>query len=151
MRQNTKIVVASERVSQDECRSPVHPTVTEDGMLGVPTEANHVVSSPRKTSQPTWTAEPWNGKSRRKSIRVGGEKPMSKRKPVEGPVPPLPGQASNVQESLEAVAEDEMGEEEEWEEGAERGRLFVKVVGVKDLQMPFPQRKHVAPVQFSSN
>ena len=141
MRQNTKIVVASERVSHDECRSPTLPTVTEDGMLGIPTEANHVVPSPRKTSQPTWTAEPWNGKSRRKSIRVGGEKVLSKRKPVEGSVPPLPGQSSNVQEGLEAVAEDEMGEEEEWEEGAERGRLFVKVVGVKDLQMPFPQRK----------
>ena len=141
MRQNTKIVVASEYMSQDECRSPLLPTVTEDGVLGVPTDANHVVASPRKTSQPTWTAEPWNPKARRKSIRVGGEKAMSKRKPVEGPVPPLPGQASSVQESLEAVAEDELGEEEEWEEGAERGRLFVKVVGVKDLQMPFPQRK----------
>lgn len=141
MRQNTKIVVASERVSQDECRSPGFPPATENGLLGVPMEANHVVPSPRKTSQPTWTAEPWNGRIRRKSIRVGGEKAVSKRKPVEGPVPPLPGQASNAQETLDAVAEDELGEEDEWEEGAERGRLFVKVVGVKDLQMPFPQRK----------
>jgi hypothetical protein len=141
MRQNTKIVVATERVSQDECRSPALPTVTEDGLLGVPTVANNVVPSSRKTSQPTWTAEPWNGKSRRKSIRVGGEKAISKRKPVEGAVPPLPGMPSNVQESLQAVAEDELGEDEEWEEGAERGRLFVKVVGVKDLQMPLPKRK----------
>ncbi|OAP58434.1 hypothetical protein AYL99_07524 [Fonsecaea erecta] len=141
MRQNTKIVVASERISQDECRSPGLPTTTEDGLLGVPAEANQVHASPRKTSQPTWTAEPWNGKVRRKSIRVGGEKAVSKRKPVEGPVPPLPGQASNAQESLDAVAEDEIGEEEEWEDGAERGRLFVKVVGVKDLQMPFPQHE----------
>ncbi|KAJ9608321.1 Bud site selection protein bud4 [Cladophialophora chaetospira] len=141
MRQNTKIVVASERVSHDECRSPALPTVTEGGLLGVPTEANHVVPSPRKTSQPTWTAEPWNGKTRRKSIRVGGEKAVTKRKPVEGPVPPLPGHTSNAQESLGVVAEDELGEEEEWEEGAERGRLFVKVVGVKDLQMPFPQHE----------
>ncbi|OQV09947.1 hypothetical protein CLAIMM_14019 [Cladophialophora immunda] len=141
MRQNTKIVVASERISQDECRSPGLPTTTEDGLLGVPTEANQVHASPRKTSQPTWTAEPWNGKIRRKSIRVGGEKALSKRKPVEGPVPPLPGQASNAQEGLDAVAEDEIGEEEEWEDGAERGRLFVKVVGVKDLQMPFPQHE----------
>jgi hypothetical protein len=148
MRQNTKIVVASERVSQDDCRSPGLPTVTEDGLLGVPSEANHVVPSPRKTSQPTWTAEPWNGKSRRKSIRVGGEKAMSKRKPVEGHVPPLPGMASNAQETLDAVAEDEIGEEDEWEEGAERGRLFVKVVGVKELQMPFPQRKTILLVYF---
>ncbi|EXJ72655.1 uncharacterized protein A1O5_03801 [Cladophialophora psammophila CBS 110553] len=141
MRQNTKIVVASEHGSQDECRSPELPTSTEHGLLGVPTEANQVHTSPRKTSQPTWTAEPWNGKIRRKSIRVGGEKAVSKRKPVEGPVPPLPGQASNAQEGLDAVAEDEIGEEEEWEDGAERGRLFVKVVGVKDLQMPFPQHE----------
>ncbi|OAG37585.1 hypothetical protein AYO21_08193 [Fonsecaea monophora] len=140
MRQNTKIVVASERISQDECRSPGLPG-TEDGLLGVPAEANQVHASPRKTSQPTWTAEPWNGKVRRKSIRVGGEKAVSKRKPVEGPVPPLPGQASNAQEGLDAVAEDDIGEEEEWEDGAERGRLFVKVVGVKDLQMPFPQHE----------
>jgi hypothetical protein len=141
MRQNTKIVVASERISHDEPRSPGLPTLTEDGLLGIPAEANRVLPSARKTSQPTWTAEPWNGKSRRKSIRVGGEKTVSKRKPVEGAVPPLPGQASNAQEALDAVAEDELGEEEDWEEGAERGRLFVKVVGVKDLQMPFPQRE----------
>ena len=143
MRQNTKIVVASERVSHDEPRSPVLPTTTADGFLAPPLEANQVVASSRKTSQPTWTAEPWNGKVRRKSIRVGGNMAVSKRKPVEGPVPPLPGQASNVQEALDAVAEDELGEEEEWEEGSERGRLFVKVVGVKDLQMPFPQRKEI--------
>lgn len=141
MRQNTKIVVASERISQDECRSPELPASNDEGLLRPAPEANQVHPSPRKTSQPAWTAEPWNGKMRRKSIRVGGEKAVSKRKPVEGPVPPLPGQVSNAQETLEAVAEDEIGEEDEWEEGAERGRLFVKVVGVKDLQMPFPQRK----------
>jgi hypothetical protein len=144
MRQNTKIVVASERISQDECRSPELPGVHEDGSLAPRSpSANLVQPSPRKTSQPTWTAEPWNGRMRRKSIRVGGEKAVSKRKPVDGgAVPPLPGQASNVQETLDAVAEDEIAEDEEWEEGTERGRLFVKVVGVKDLQLPFPQRKH---------
>lgn len=142
MRQNTKIVVASERVSQDECRSPTLPTDEESNPLTAQSpNANLVQPSPRKISQPTWTAEPWNGKVRRKSIRVGGEKAVSHRKPIGGSVPPLPGQASNVQESLDAVAEDELGEEDEWEDGAERGRLFVKVVGVKDLQMPFPQRK----------
>ena len=145
MRQNTKIVVASERMSHDEPRSPGLPTMTEGGFLAPPMEVNQVVSSPRKTSQPTWTAEPWNGKARRKSIRVNGGMAVSKRKPVEGPVPPLPGQISNAQEGLDAVAEDDMGEEEEWEEGAERGRLFVKVVGVKDLQMPFPQREYILP------
>ncbi|KAL2428633.1 Bud site selection protein BUD4 [Exophiala dermatitidis] len=142
MRQNTKIVVASERVPQDECVSPALPSTEGEGALAPPTlEANKVQPSPRKTSQPTWSTEPWNGKVRRKSIRVGGERALSKRKPVEGPVPPLPGQASNAQESLESVAEDELGEEEDWEDGMERGRLFVKVVGVKDLQMPFPQHE----------
>jgi hypothetical protein len=149
MRQNTKIVVASERVSQDECRSPGLPTDEEANLLAPQSpSANQVQPSPRKISQPTWTAEPWNGKVRRKSIRVGGEK--ATRKAIGGPVPPLPGQSSNVQESLGAVAEDELGEEEDWEDGAERGRLFVKVVGVKDLQMPFPQRKH-NPYQPSSS
>jgi len=106
-------------------------------------EPNEVITSPRKVSQPTWTAEPWNSKSRRRSIRVNGEPSPIKRKPLEGSVPPLPGQVSNVQDGLSAVAEDELAEEEadELEDGTERGRLFVKVVGVKDLQLPFPQRK----------
>lgn len=141
MRQNTKIVVASERLSQEESRPPGLPAVEGDLNDTRPLQANQVTPSRRKTSQPTWTAEPWNGKVRRKSIRVGGEKAVGHRKPVGGPMPPLPGQASNAQEALDAVAEDEVGEDDEWEDGAERGRLFVKVVGVKDLQMPFPQRK----------
>ncbi|KAK4937102.1 Bud site selection protein bud4 [Elasticomyces elasticus] len=140
MRQNTKIVVASERISQDEMQSPELPKPYDETFNPPSPDANQVQPSPRKTSQPTWTAEPWNGKMRRKSIRVGGDKAMSKRKALDGPVPPLPGQASNAQE-LNAVTEDEIAEDEEWEDGAERGRLFVKVVGVKDLQMPFPQHE----------
>lgn len=144
MRQNTKIVVASERIFQDEGKYGLQITTPVDEALAPHSpDANQVQPSPRKASQPTWTAEPWNGRIRRKSIRVGGEKVVTKRKPVEGPVPPLPGQASNAQETLDAVAEDELAEEDDWEDGAERGRLFVKVVGVKDLQMPFPQRKHL--------
>jgi len=149
MRQNTKLVVASERESQEEGRSlPTAPEGCADGPgQQAEVEANQVLPSPRNVSQPTWTAEPWNGKTRRKSIRIGGEKSMTKRKPVEGPVPPLPGQASNAQEGLGAVAEDEFGEDEpeDWEDGAERGRLFVKVVGVKDLQLPLPQREQFSP------
>jgi hypothetical protein len=149
MRQNTKIVYASERVSQDESRSPELPSIQDEAFAPRSPDANMVQPSPRKTSQPTWTAEPWNGKMRRKSIRVGGEKAMSKRKLAEGPIPPLPGQVSNVQETLDSVAEDEIAEDDDWEDGAERGRLFVKVVGVKDLQMPFPQREYKAcPEKF---
>ena len=139
MRQNTKVVVASERVSQDETRATEQPEVPAQPSF----EANEVHASPRKTSQPTWTAEPWNGKMRRNTIRVGGEKSPSKLRTLDGPVPPMPGQVSNVQDGLGAVAEDELAEEEaeEFEDGAERGRLFVKVIGVKDLQLPFPQRE----------
>jgi hypothetical protein len=135
MRQNTKVVVATERVSHDESRA------TADTLSPSSIEPNEVVASPRKTSQPAWTAEPWNGKSRRKSIRVGGEAVGNKRK-ADGPAPPLPGQASSV-DGLTSVNEDELAEEEaeDFEDGAERGRLFVKVIGVKDLQLPFPQRK----------
>ena len=150
MRQNTKIVVASERLSNEESRSPDLPAVEGDLNDTQALQANQVTPSRRKTSQPTWTAVPWNGKVRRKSIRVGGEKAVGHRKAVGGPVPSLPGQASNAQEALDAVAEDEVGEEDEWEDGAERGRLFVKVVGVKDLQMPFPQRKlSQKPLRFA--
>jgi hypothetical protein len=142
MRQNTKVVVASERVSREETRADGAST-SKDGMLAPPVEANEVVSSPRKTSQPTWTAEPWNGKKRRKSIRVNGE--MSQQKRKQEVAPPLPGQPSAVQDGLGAVAEDELAEEEaeEFEDGAERGRLFVKVIGVKDLQLPFPRGKFI--------
>lgn len=141
MRHNTKIVVATERASVDEPRPAIQNSINDT--LTVPdTNPNEVVVSPRKISQPAWVAEPWNNKSRRRSIRVNGEE-SQKRKPVPGPAPPLPGQASNVNDNLGAVAEDELAEEEveEFEEGVERGRLFVKVVGVKDLQLPFPQRK----------
>ncbi|RMZ92017.1 hypothetical protein DV736_g748, partial [Chaetothyriales sp. CBS 134916] len=144
MRQNTKVVIATERLSQDEPQRPIDVQPTQDGQLGVPSfEPNQVVASPRNISQPTWVAEPWNGKSRRKSIRVGGEKSATKRKPVNGPVPPLPDQASNVQSGLGSVAEGEVGEDEaeEFEDGVERGRLFVKVIGVKDLNLPFPKNE----------
>lgn len=59
-----------------------------------------------------------------------------------GPAPPLPGQHSNVASGLGSVAEDvATPATEEFEEGEERGRLFVKVVGVKDLDLPLPRGK----------
>ncbi len=130
MRQNTKVVVASNR--EDEAKSTsaeADPSHTTD----------EVVPSPRKISQPTWTAEPWNGKSRRKSIRGVDKSP--RKKAAEGPAPPLPGQVSNVQDGLGSVQEDEIAEEEaeDFEDGAERGRLFVKVVGLKELDLPLPR------------
>ena len=137
MRQNTKVVVASERASQDEKRPLTAEKIAEEASGP---DANGVQISPRKISQPTWTAEPWVGKSRRKSIRVGGDTSPVKRKPVQGPAPPLPGLASNVEDALpdEDVLEDEA---EDLEDGAERGRLFVKVMGVKELNLPLPDCK----------
>jgi hypothetical protein len=132
MRQNTKVVVASNHV-EEEVKS------TE-----VRTEAAPVDPTPRKISQQTWVTEPWNGKSRRRSIRTAGEA-SPKKKPVNSAAPPLPGQASNVQDGLGAVHEDEIAEDEaqDFDENAERGRLFVKVVGVKELDLPLSRGKWI--------
>jgi hypothetical protein len=141
MRQNTKVVVASERNTSEETKQagPAASTTGSSTGLEVPAPP----AAYRKTSQPTWTAEPWNPKSRRRSIRTAGEDSPKKKRPADGPAPPLPGQASIVQNDLGAVAEDEIAEEEaeDFEDGAERGRLFVKVVGVKDLDLPLPNRE----------
>ena len=144
MRHNTKVVVARERASHDETRPADLTSSQHDSNASSAAVPNEVQVSSRKISQPTWTAEPWNGRARRKSIRVGGEQSPTKRKAMDGPVPPLPGQPSNATESMDTVAEDELGEEEgdDLEDGAERGRLFVKVVGVKELDLPLPQRKY---------
>lgn len=132
MRQNTKVVVANNRVEEE---SKSAPTTTE-----MEQAADETAQVPRKISQPTWTAEPWNGKSRRKSIRGVDKSP--RKKVGDGPTPPLPGQTSNVHDGLGSVQEDELAEEEaeEFEDGTERGRLFVKVVGLKDLDLPLPPR-----------
>ena len=133
MRQNTKVVVASSRQFSDE--KP--PSVTE----GKPTaeKARSANSSPRKTSaerKPAWTTEPWNGKVRRRSIRTTSA--ARRAAEASGPAPPLPGQESAVANGLDAVGEQD---DEEFEYGAERGRLFVKGVGVKDLDLPLPKSK----------
>ena len=131
MRQNTKVVVANNRID-DEPKAV-------SAMTKLAQNTNDAAQASRKISQPTWTAEPWNGKPRRKSIRGVDKSP--RRKGADGPAPPLPGQASNVQDGLGAVQEDELAEEEgeEFEDGTERGRLFVKVVGLKDLDLPLPR------------
>jgi hypothetical protein len=132
MRQNTKVVVASNRAEEEVKPAETLASTTSD-------------AAPRKVSQQTWVTEPWNGKSRRRSIRAAGE--TSPRKKCPGaPVPPLPGQASNVQDALGAVHEDDMAEEEaqDFEDDAERGRLFVKVVGVKDLDLPLATGMNVS-------
>lgn len=129
MRQNTKVVVASSRQFSDEKPSADAPKAAEKASKS----AN---SSPRKTSaerKPAWTTEPWNGKMRRRSIRTTSG---ARRGAAAGPAPPLPGQESAVAGGLDSV-EEQAGDE--FEDGQERGRLFVKVVGVKDLDLPLPK------------
>lgn len=128
MRENTKVVVASSRQFSDE-KAPSE---------GRPSVEKPSKTSPRKSSaerKPAWTTEPWNGKSRRKSIRTTS----GRRVPTNsGPAPPMPGQESAVTTGLDSVAEQG---DEEFEDGEERGRVFVKVVGVKDLDLPLPKSK----------
>lgn len=118
MRQNTKLVVASsdvDKVSQD--------------FSGVRSAGN----SPLKQTRPqSWTVEPWNGSPRKRS--------GARKKVASGPAPPLPGQESNVA-GLGMVAESEIQVDTNEGENAERGRLFVKVIGVKDLALPLPKSK----------
>lgn len=115
MRQNTKIVVASSNDDRLPSRS--------------------AGNSPVKKDRPeSWTVEPWNGQPRKASGR------SSPRKKFSGPVPPLPGRESNVS-SMGAVAEEGTAMDVISEDPAERGRLFVKVIGVKDLDLPLPKSK----------
>ncbi|CAK7235633.1 Bud site selection protein bud4 [Sporothrix curviconia] len=109
MRQNTKLVAASDK--------------NDDDFRGARSAGNSPVKKDRPQS---WTVEPWNGE-RRKSIK--------KRPAPSGPVPPMPGQESNAT-ALNPLAEEEYVTETTTDEGAERGRLFVKVMGVKDLDLP---------------
>ncbi|KAL8727996.1 MAG: hypothetical protein Q9166_005667 [cf. Caloplaca sp. 2 TL-2023] len=131
MRQNTKVVVASSASHGSASDSANGQDLNARG-------TRSAGSSPRKPSQTkTWTTEPWNGKVRRKSIRQSGG--ASQKILTSGPVPPLPGQQSNVATGLQSVTENEALNPDEIEDGAERGRLFVKVLRVKDLELPLPR------------
>ena len=115
MRQNTKVVVASSNNDK-----------------GTRSAGNSPVKKDRPQS---WVVEPWNGQMRKSSVR-GHSSPRK----TAGPVPPMPGHESNVT-GLGIVTEDVATTEPATEEGGERGRLFVKVIGVKDLDMPLPKSK----------
>ncbi|KAI1842297.1 hypothetical protein JX266_011465 [Neoarthrinium moseri] len=120
MRQNTKVVTANDKHSDENMRD------------GIRSAGNSPV---KQTGRPrSWTVEPWNGKQRQRSIRGRHGPSMS------GPVPPLPGQESNAA-ALNTLAEEEPQPEAATEEAGERGRLFVKVMGVKDLDLPIPKNE----------
>jgi hypothetical protein len=122
MRQNTKLVVASSDIDAgDDSRF-----------------TRSCGNSPVKKDRPqSWTVEPWNGQMRKNSAR---DRSSPRKKPVSGPAPPMPGQDSNVT-GLGIVTEEDGAVDPAPEEGGERGRLFVKVIGVKDLDLPLPKSK----------
>jgi hypothetical protein len=126
MRENTKVVVASSRdFSGDKTPEEVQAATEKVAKANA-----------RKTSaerKPAWTTEPWNGKPRRKSVRTASGRRV---RTSSGPAPPMPGQESAVNGGLDSVAEQG---DEEFEDGEERGRVFVKVIGVKDLDLPLPK------------
>lgn len=114
MRQNTKVVTASDKDTED-----LRPASRSAG------------NSPVKQTRPqSWTVEPWNGQVRKKSLR--------KRPVTTGPVPPMPGRESNTA-TMNPVIEEEASDDMNGEDSGERGRLFVKVLGVKDLDLPIPK------------
>lgn len=117
MRQNTKVVTASDKDGADSrlARSVGNSPVKQQGR------------------PQSCVVEPWNGK-RKSSVRKGSNNSGAT---ARGPVPPMPGQQSNAV-ALSQVAEDEVAEPAAPETG-ERGRLFVKVMGVKDLDLPLPK------------
>ncbi|GAA86415.1 GTP binding protein [Aspergillus luchuensis IFO 4308] len=125
MRHNTKVIIASSR-NEDEAAAG-----------GDAPAAARAAPTARKPSQQTWTTVPWNGQTRRASMRTSSG--MVRKKPVSGPVPPLPGQQSSVQEPPATIEETEPALNGALEEGEERGRLFVKVVGMKYLDLPLPR------------
>ena len=133
MRQNTKVVVASS-ASQESAVESIDDTAHQRG-------TRSAGNSPRKPSHTqTWTTEPWNGKVRRKSVRLSVGSPQ--KKVPGGPAPPLPGQQSNVTGMLGDLNEgDTVFDDQEADESGERGRLFVKVVKVKDLDLQLPRGK----------
>ena len=138
MRQNTKVVVASNRqISEDFGQAPV-PTASSSVVTPATTSnASTKPLSARKPSEP-WKAEPWNGKVRRQSTRRSNIVPERRMEAV----PPLPGQASNA-EAVDAVDEALAYDNDDSGNPVERGRLFVKVVQVKDLELPIPRCKCV--------
>lgn len=134
MRQNTKVIIASSRNEEEAMPSAEHTAQDPHG-------TRSAGSSPRKASQQTWTTVPWNGSARRPSIKSATGIPKKKPVPGIGGVPPLPGQPSNVQEAPATIEENEPTISESFEDGEERGRLFVKVIGLKYCDLPLPRGK----------
>lgn len=141
MRQNTKVVVASNRnfsnssrgtASSNENATPMSPTgESRPSSRGKLSRGN---SSRKGSADQYLKTEPWNGKTRRESQRKASAAQYS-----TGPAPPLPGQPSALGVVNEDFAAGTGSLEDDVADGVERGRLFVKVVGVKNLDLPMPR------------
>ncbi|KAF2862342.1 DUF1709-domain-containing protein [Piedraia hortae CBS 480.64] len=133
MRQNTKVVVASNRNFSNDV-GLFNKAETRPMSPNTDPVSPHAKVSPRKPSGEQFLkTEPWNPQARRRSVRnASAQKAWSKET-----APPLPHEGLGVVDEGYAAgpgaAEDEVGE------GVERGRLFVKVVGVKELDLPLPK------------
>lgn len=115
MRQNTKVITASDKDGDEYLRS------------------RSAQSSPVKNRPESWVVEPWSPHYRHRSTR-------KRATGTTGAVPPLPGQESNATAINRSSLEDTQSEVATVESG-ERGRLFVKVMGVKDLDLPMPKKE----------
>ena len=125
MRQNTKFVAASDKEGED------------------PWKTRSAGNSPIKANRPqSWTVEPWNPRPRQRSYK---KRPGSS----SGPAPPLPGQESNAT-ALNTLAEEDYNAEIAPAESGERGRLFVKVMGVKELDLPISKSKCRGPLAMDN-
>lgn len=112
MRQNTKVISASDKDGEDrKTRSVNNSSVKED-------------------RPESWTIEPWNGQMRRKSTKRG---------------PTASGLAASASGKQSLATSHAIDDDAVTENGAldgnERGRLFVKVMGVKDLDLPISKSK----------
>jgi len=144
MRQNTKVVVAKRDFSGTSSGTATSNTSSSATATPLsPTASRRSKSSPRKPSAEQYLkTEPWNGKVRRKSVRNAS----AQKAHLNVPAPPLPGQESAalgvVDEDMATTAAG-LDDEAAGPEGAERGRLFVKVVGVKGLDLPMPRNDRI--------
>ena len=119
MRHSTRVIHASSRDIDEE------PTARAQG---------------HKRTQ-SWQVEPWNGPGRRRSARNSLGQTRGQQ---DGTALPVPGQIDPASSQL-APPQITTGMEGQKPptppENGERGRLFVKVIGVKDLTLPMPQRE----------